>query len=72
MQETLEQAAERHQKGGYDWQNEKRKSFIAGAKWQAERMYSEEEVKMIVALFAIDFDISDLKAEQWFEQNKKA
>ena len=44
--ETLEEAAHNHQKGNYDWQNEKRLSFIAGAKWQAERMYSEEDMKL--------------------------
>jgi hypothetical protein len=43
--ETLEEAAHNHQKGNYDWQNEKRLSFIAGAKWQAERMYSEEDMR---------------------------
>ena len=44
--ETLEEAAHNHQKGNYDWQNEKRLSFIAGAIWQAERMYSEEDMKL--------------------------
>ena len=43
--ETLEEAAHNHQKGNYDWQNEKRLSFIAGAKWQSERMYSEEDMR---------------------------
>jgi hypothetical protein len=36
--ETFEEAAERHQKGRYYWQDEKRKSFKEGAKWQAERI----------------------------------
>jgi hypothetical protein len=44
--------------------------FIEGAKWQQERMYSEEDVKHIVtealqsALVMVDF-------EQWFKQFKK-
>jgi hypothetical protein len=38
---AVEEAAENHQKGGYEWQKEKRKSFIAGANWKAKRMYSE-------------------------------
>jgi hypothetical protein len=43
--ETIEEAAHNHQKGNYDWQNEKRLSFIAGVIWQSERMYSEEDMK---------------------------
>ena len=40
--ETLEEAAENYSKG---WgENNDEKSFIAGAKWQAERMYSEEDM----------------------------
>lgn len=47
MTETLEEAAEEYKEDITDaWSiNEHCKnSFIAGAKWQAERMYSEEEV----------------------------
>ena len=40
VQETLEEAAEKYSK------NELSKlGFINGAKWQAERMYSEEELQ---------------------------
>ena len=39
MKETLEEAAERH-RNGFAYQN-----FIRGAKWQAERMHSEEDLK---------------------------
>jgi hypothetical protein len=41
--ETLEEAAEHNSKkvGSYAGYQD----FIAGAKWQAERMYSEEEIK---------------------------
>jgi len=39
-QETLEEAAERYESD--------RDSFEAGAKWQAERMYNEEEVKTLI------------------------
>ena len=47
--ETIEEAAENHQKGGYEWQKEKRMSFIEGAKWQAEQAitYTHEEVEFI-------------------------
>jgi hypothetical protein len=47
-------------------------SFIAGAKWQAERMYSEEEVKQIIDATLIeysDFVLADMP--HWFEQFKK-
>ena len=61
--ETLEEAAHNHQKGNYDWQNEKRLSFIEGAKsdaakeyWfekfqqeQDKNKYSEEEVNNMFA-----------------------
>jgi len=43
-----------------------------GAKWQAERMYSEEEVQLILSKLL--FDIKHKKAEnsvKWFEQFKK-
>jgi hypothetical protein len=38
-----------------------------GAKWQAERMYSEEEVLDIIA----NCDGSVTQAKKWFEQFKK-
>lgn len=41
-EETLEDAAEKHTYGNA-YQN-----FIRGAQWQSERMYSDEEVKVIV------------------------
>jgi len=76
-QETLEEAAENM------WldpiQNLTSKmSFIQGAKWQQERMYSEEEVKDIVEQTIEKFykhrysdkTKSEMK-ELWFEQFKK-
>jgi|688.fasta_scaffold14856_5 hypothetical protein len=51
-----------------------RESFKEGAKWQAERMYSEEELKSILQFFVEDtrgdkpwVDADD----EWFEQFKK-
>ena len=62
MKETLEQAAEKEfplldtqwcRTGAAEEENLEllghRKSFIKGAKWQAERMYSEEEVNLMFA-----------------------
>jgi hypothetical protein len=57
-QETLEEAAQHYAENweeitGLDWDNmdpieASKIDFIAGAKFQAERMYSEEEVIKIV------------------------
>ena len=62
MKETLEQAAEKEfplldtqwcRTGAAEEENLQllghRKSFIKGAKWQAERMYSEDEVNLMFA-----------------------
>ena len=71
-QETLEEAAERLAKHfNID--------FITGAKWQQERMYSEEDMK---SAFEVGFSIGyerDVHAinennricKEWFEQFKK-
>ena len=47
--ETLEEAAENHQCGGYDWQKEKRKSFIDGAKWMKEQSKAMEKEQILNA-----------------------
>ena len=59
-----------------------RRGFIEGAKWQAERMYSEEEVKRLAFDFYYDMShkmgvntnqISEnaTNVDIWFEQLKK-
>ena len=57
-QETLEEAAEKYARKqcddiydnqgftGASWGWETSLDFIAGAKWQSERMYSEEDMKL--------------------------
>jgi len=79
-QETLEEAAEKYLQ---EWRlvnnihlsnvihaERCKNDFIAGAKWQAERMYSEEEVKDLILKFNNDKPgIYD--ASEWFEQFKK-
>ena len=58
--------------------------FIEGAKWQAERMYSEEELKSLIikalthndydlcgSLATRDWEIRTANFEVWFEHNKK-
>ena len=65
-QETLEEAAEQFEytNGIY--------GFKQGAKWQAERIYSEDDVKQIIDATLIeysDFVLADIP--HWFEQFKK-
>ncbi len=75
--ETLEEAAKKHATNTgmmLHTSPEKKESFIAGAKWQEERMYSEEEVKRL-AFTAMDYKterIINLSEKlKWFEQFKK-
>jgi hypothetical protein len=87
-QETLEEAAEEYARKqcddmydnqgltGASWGWETSLDFIAGAKWQAEKMYSEEDM----ISFATFYYIHQGKATEywgkdlfklWFEQFKK-
>jgi hypothetical protein len=78
-QETLEEASEKYARKqcddmydnegltGESWGWETSLDFKEGAKWQAERMYSEEEVLDIIA----NCDGSVTQAKKWFEQFKK-
>ena len=64
--QTLEEAAEQFEytDGVY--------GFKQGAKWQAERMYSEIEVKQIIDATLIEFsDYVLADVPHWFEQFKK-
>jgi hypothetical protein len=83
-QETLEQAAERLSKDNLVTPYEKpsfKNGFIEGAKWQTERMYSEEDMKesfingALTDLFNTwgisDKDMAKEKFDVWFEQFKK-
>jgi len=54
----------------------RRESFMAGAKWQAERMYSEEDLKKAFKVNYTPFsatNIGDFDKDwnKWFEQFKK-
>jgi hypothetical protein len=70
-QETLEEASSRYFKElSPDISFLKAVEF--GAKWQAERMYSEEEVKQIIEATLIeysDYVLADIP--EWFKQFKK-
>ncbi len=72
-QETLEEAAERFiQESTY--RNLTFEDYIKfGAKWQAERMYSGEEVLDLLNKFSNRKGIieDEQRTERWFEQSKK-
>jgi len=80
-QETIEEAAEKYADFSNDYipmsfggkfNETTKKDFIAGAKWQAERMYSEEEVKTICDKYHNQMCLyGNKKAQEWFEQLKK-
>jgi hypothetical protein len=83
--ETLEEAAEREYPtsldtinlNGYDEAKTNRIAFIEGAKWQAERMYSKEDMKKswnaayIDALGIDEETYKPLFFEDFIEQFKK-
>ena len=72
--ETLEEAAEIFVETKQFRTEQKDKSrrycFIQGAKWQQERMYSEEEVIQLLIKFNQEIqEVEDVRI--WFEQFKK-
>jgi len=71
-QETLEEAAENYvidESFLPVYKEECERAFINGAKWQAERMYSEEDLK---SAFFNGGDMKDIEEfNHWFEQFKK-
>lgn len=82
-QETLEEVAKKYSENweettGLDYENTvpsevNKLDFINGAKWQAERMYSEEEVKEILFHRETHYikTAHHLHINEWFEQFKK-
>ena len=71
--ETLEEAAEKCFK-----YIDHRNTFIAGARWQQERMYSEEEVYDLMdkrehywVRYKNYYTQSYIPFDEWFEQFKK-
>lgn len=75
--ETVEEAAKRLypenwqsiMEGKHDTNSFERDAFIAGAKWQAEQMYSVEEVKEIIAEAWLSCE--DNEGETFTEANKR-
>jgi hypothetical protein len=72
-QETLEEAAKRlHQKGLKDDLSLSFHDGVKfGAKWQAERMYSDMEEYSAFVLKSYKEGLPLLLAKEWFEQFKK-
>jgi len=77
-QETLEEAARNNYPDGDVWNVEqaviRRLAFMNGAKWQAERMYSEEEVLDLLNNLRLDsynHGMGKIEFLEWFEQFKK-
>jgi hypothetical protein len=68
-QETLEEAAEKYENSFKESDGTESVDFIEGAKWQAERMYSEEEVLQLLLRLQQTESYDNLY--DWFEQNKK-
>ena len=68
----LKEAAENHAKiFQFPFDCDPAETFIEGAKWQQERMYSEEEVIKILYQFHYDLVNSNFDTkEEWFEQFK--
>ena len=66
-QETLEEAAERAIKSGLF---KDKTLFIAGAKWQAERMYTEEDLRQAYehGMFSIIETGHGDTFEEWFKK----
>ena len=75
-QETLEEAAERHVNinvAKYASKLMYKEHFIAGAKWQQERSYSDSDMQEY-ATFCIECDRKDLPlllVQDWYEHYKK-
>jgi hypothetical protein len=74
-QETLEEAAKNNYPKGDIWTEEqaviRRLAFKNGAKWQAEKSYSEKEVLEIINRLGYDLGEPKSAIEEWFEQFKK-
>ncbi len=72
-QETVEEAAEEFSKNHSIYptaQDDTEYGFKHGAKWQQERMYSEEEVTQLLIKFNQEIqEVEDVR--EWFEQFKK-
>jgi hypothetical protein len=70
-QETVEEAAEDYYKQFENLPVVRFNAFIAGAKWQAERMYSREEVIELLYKHTEDMFKNKINLETWIKENLK-
>jgi hypothetical protein len=82
-QETLEEAAEKYAHNYFEMHSNHYKGlnegFIKGAKWQAERMYSEEDMKSTIEktveqcnkMMQESYGLLEIDVDYIFEQFKK-
>jgi hypothetical protein len=77
-QETLEEAAEKYIETSHYMNNDRKDDIIFGAKWQQERMYSEEDMKQafkngswVASWSDMGIEMKYDNFETWFEQFKK-
>ena len=71
-QETIKKAAKSYRSSTANKMAIEQQAFQEGAKWQAERMYSEEEVLEIIRQYALEEHlITSSKPDIWFKQYKK-
>ena len=83
-EETIEEASEKYSSTAFSGRQDLYDGFIAGAKWQAERSYSEEEVIELLqkalthkddgeigSLVTAQGEIRPANFFSWFEQFKK-
>ena len=78
-QETLEEAARRYTESTPDNDPVRIFSFIEGAEWQAERMYSEEDMKNAIEETVLQcnkkaqesYGVLEIDVDYIFEQFKK-
>jgi hypothetical protein len=71
--ETIEEAAEKYAELSY-YNRDDINSFVNGAKWQAERMYSEEDMREAFREGVFNYEgleFSENRFNNWFEQFKK-
>ena len=72
MEEEIQEAAENYEKiHGWSYSIGVGKAFKFGAEWQAERMYSKEEVKTLIDIINLYDDNSDVRPNFEIPEIKK-
>ena len=75
--ETIEEAADKYLKENNGNKLSVFDSFVLGAKWKSEKMYSEEECYQTLHSLMMEIKLNglvindDMDLKNWFNQNKK-